>query len=119
VRRDEEVARGKIGNLQVMRADVKEIKSEGDFGAELEAKQDAAPGDTVTFWGTGVGPAGLLAVQMLKALGAKPLHLLHVNLPARASTSIDPGSCEWCLVHDNSIPRWSLGALRRFWRVPK
>ncbi len=44
-RRGEEIARGKILNLQVARADVKEIHTEGEFGTEIEAKEDAAPGD--------------------------------------------------------------------------
>lgn len=45
VRRDVEIARGTIANLQQARADVKEIKTEGDFGGEIEARADAAPGD--------------------------------------------------------------------------
>jgi translation initiation factor IF-2 len=50
VRRDIEIARGKIDNLQQARADVKEIRTDGEFGTEIEAKEDAAPGDTlVTF----------------------------------------------------------------------
>ncbi len=40
-----EVARGSIKNLQQARADVKEIKTEGDFGTEIEAREHAAPGD--------------------------------------------------------------------------
>ncbi len=40
-----EVTRGKILNLQLARADVKEIRTEGDFGTEIEARADAAPGD--------------------------------------------------------------------------
>ncbi len=45
-----EVARGSVGNLQQARADVKEIKIEGTFGTEIEAKVDAAPNDElVTF----------------------------------------------------------------------
>ncbi len=40
-----EVARGTIKNLQQARADVKEIKTEGTFGTEIEAKKDAAPND--------------------------------------------------------------------------
>jgi translation initiation factor IF-2 len=47
VRRDEEVARGKIENLQQARANVKEIRTEGEFGMEIEAKVDAAPGDEI------------------------------------------------------------------------
>ncbi len=46
VRRDAEVARGKILNLQQARADLKEMKAEGgEFGAEIETKEDALPGD--------------------------------------------------------------------------
>ena len=45
VRRDIEIARGKILNLQQARADVKEIKVEGDFGIEIEARENAAYGD--------------------------------------------------------------------------
>ncbi len=40
-----EVARGKVANLQQARADVKEIRTEGNFGIEIEAKEDAKPGD--------------------------------------------------------------------------
>jgi translation initiation factor IF-2 len=47
VRRDAEIARGKILNLQQARADVKEIKVEGDFGIEIEAKENAAYGDEI------------------------------------------------------------------------
>ncbi|MBU6490764.1 translation initiation factor IF-2 [Patescibacteria group bacterium] len=50
LRQDTEIARGRIANLQQARADVKEIKTEGDFGVEIEARVDAAPGDElVTF----------------------------------------------------------------------
>lgn len=50
LRRGEEVARGSVGNLQQARADVKEIRTEGDFGTEIESKENAAPGDElVTF----------------------------------------------------------------------
>ncbi|KKW46099.1 MAG: Translation initiation factor IF-2 protein [Parcubacteria group bacterium GW2011_GWB1_57_6] len=45
VRKEIEIARGKIANLQQARADVKEIKVEGDFGAEIEARENAAYGD--------------------------------------------------------------------------
>jgi hypothetical protein len=34
-------------NLQQARADVKEIKVEGDFGIEIEAREDAAYGDEI------------------------------------------------------------------------
>ncbi len=45
LRHGEEIARGSIANLQQARADVKEIKTDGDFGTEIEARVDAAPGD--------------------------------------------------------------------------
>jgi len=45
VRKGEELARGSIGNLQQARADVKEIKTEGDFGTEVECRENAAYGD--------------------------------------------------------------------------
>jgi translation initiation factor IF-2 len=50
VRNGEELARGKVANLQRARADVKEIHTEGTFGTEIEAKVDAAQGDElITF----------------------------------------------------------------------
>lgn len=45
LRKEVEIARGSIANLQQARADVKEIKTEGDFGTEIEARENAAPGD--------------------------------------------------------------------------
>ena len=45
LRKGEEIARGSIANLQQARADVKEIKTEGDFGTEVEARENAAYGD--------------------------------------------------------------------------
>lgn len=45
LRKDVEIARGSISNLQQARADVKEIKTEGDFGTEIEARENAAYGD--------------------------------------------------------------------------
>ncbi|MBU6388668.1 translation initiation factor IF-2 [Patescibacteria group bacterium] len=45
LRKGEEIARGSIGNLQQARADVKEIKTEGDFGTEIECREHAAYGD--------------------------------------------------------------------------
>jgi translation initiation factor IF-2 len=47
VRNDEEVARGSITNLQQARADVKEVKVEGDFGIEIESREPAAYGDEI------------------------------------------------------------------------
>ena len=45
LRHDTQIACGSITNLQQARADVKEIKVEGDFGAEVEAKENATYGD--------------------------------------------------------------------------
>jgi translation initiation factor IF-2 len=45
VRHNETIAQGTLTNLQQARADVKEIKTEGDFGAEIEARADATYGD--------------------------------------------------------------------------
>jgi translation initiation factor IF-2 len=45
LRSDEEVARGTVTNLQQARADVKEIRTEGNFGIEIEARENAKPGD--------------------------------------------------------------------------
>ncbi|MFZ2500854.1 MAG: translation initiation factor IF-2 [Minisyncoccia bacterium] len=47
VRAGEELARGNIVNLQQARADVKEIKVEGDFGIEIEARASAVYGDEI------------------------------------------------------------------------
>jgi translation initiation factor IF-2 len=38
---------GKLTNLQVARADVQEIKMEGEFGLQVETKADVAAGDTL------------------------------------------------------------------------
>lgn len=45
VRKGEELARGSIGNLQQARSDVKEITTEGDFGTEIECRENAIYGD--------------------------------------------------------------------------
>ena len=45
MRGEEELARGSITNLQQARIDTKEIKVEGDFGIEIEARAEAAYGD--------------------------------------------------------------------------
>ncbi len=45
LRKGEEIARGSISNLQQARADVSEIKTEGDFGTEVECRENAAYGD--------------------------------------------------------------------------
>jgi len=47
LRKDEEIARGSIANLQQARADVKSIKTEGDFGTELECREQTAYGDEI------------------------------------------------------------------------
>jgi len=47
VRKEAEVARGKILNLQLARADVKEVKTDGDFGLEVESREDTAYGDEI------------------------------------------------------------------------
>jgi len=47
MRGDKQIARGSIANLQQARADVKEIKTEGDFGSEIEARENATYGDEV------------------------------------------------------------------------
>lgn len=51
-RRDIEIARGKIENLQQARANVKEVRTEGEFGAEIVAKENAAPGDVLVAFRT-------------------------------------------------------------------
>src|SRR3989344_2579141 len=45
LRKDVEITRGSIKNLQQARSDVKEIKTEGDFGVEIEARESATYGD--------------------------------------------------------------------------
>lgn len=47
-RRGIPLGQGRLTNLQVARADVKEIKMEGEFGLQVEAKTEIAAGDTVT-----------------------------------------------------------------------
>lgn len=47
VRRGDPITQGSISNLQQARANVKEIKTEGEFGAEIEARENAAPGDEI------------------------------------------------------------------------
>jgi len=46
-RRGIELGYGKVVNLQQARADVKEIRTEGEFGAQVETKEDIAAGDTI------------------------------------------------------------------------
>jgi len=45
VRRDIELGRGRILNLQQARSDVKELRTEGEFGLQVESKTEAAGGD--------------------------------------------------------------------------
>lgn len=52
IRGGEECARGAITNLQQQRADVKEIKTEGNFGIEIGAREDAKPGDELVAFRT-------------------------------------------------------------------
>lgn len=47
LRRGEEISRGKVLNLQQARANVSTIKVEGDFGMELESREDLAYGDEI------------------------------------------------------------------------
>jgi len=47
VRRGVLVAQGSLSNLQQARANVKELKIEGEFGAEIETRENAAPGDEI------------------------------------------------------------------------
>ncbi len=47
MRGDTEVARGSIGNLQQARADVSEIKVEGDFGIEVETREPLVYADEI------------------------------------------------------------------------
>lgn len=47
LRKGAEIGRGKITNLQQTRADVKEIKTEGDFGIEVECREAVVYGDEI------------------------------------------------------------------------
>jgi translation initiation factor IF-2 len=49
-RRGLDLGTGKVTNLQQARVDVKEIRTEGEFGAQIETKTDVAGGDTLTFF---------------------------------------------------------------------
>lgn len=49
-RRGLDIGNGKVANLQQARADVKEIRTEGEFGAQIETKADIAAGDTMTVY---------------------------------------------------------------------
>lgn len=46
-RRGLHIGNAKLTNLQVARADVKDIRVEGEFGLQIESKYEAAPGDTL------------------------------------------------------------------------
>jgi translation initiation factor IF-2 len=46
MRRDLEIGRGKIHNLQQQKANTKEV-SQGEFGMELDTKAEIMPGDTI------------------------------------------------------------------------
>lgn len=50
MRKEAELARGRITNLQQAKVDVKEIKTEGDFGAELEVKADLTYNDQIVMF---------------------------------------------------------------------
>lgn len=47
MRRGTLITSGSVTNLQLARSDVKEVKVDGDFGMEIEAKEDTAPGDEI------------------------------------------------------------------------
>ncbi len=47
-RRGIDLGRGRITNIQMARADVKELHVEGEFGMQIETKADIAGGDTIT-----------------------------------------------------------------------
>lgn len=47
MRNGDEITRGNIANLQQARSDVNEIKTEGDFGTEIEARENATYGDEI------------------------------------------------------------------------
>lgn len=46
-RRGIPIGRGKLANLQVARADVQTIKTEGEFGLQLETREEVYAGDTL------------------------------------------------------------------------
>jgi translation initiation factor IF-2 len=49
-RRGVDLGSGKVSNLQQARADVREIRTEGEFGAQIDTKADLAAGDSLTFF---------------------------------------------------------------------
>jgi translation initiation factor IF-2 len=46
MRRDMEIGRGNLKNLQQSKSDTKEV-SDGEFGMQLDTKTEIAPGDTI------------------------------------------------------------------------
>lgn len=52
LRGEEVIGRGKITNLQQARADVQEVKVEGDFGMQVETKADVVFGDIIAAFKT-------------------------------------------------------------------
>lgn len=48
MRKGEEAGRGKIVNLQQARSDVSQVRVEGDFGMQVEAKAEIMGGDVIT-----------------------------------------------------------------------
>lgn len=48
LRREIDLGRGKVTNLQQARANVKDIKTDGEFGIEIETRVEIAPGDVIT-----------------------------------------------------------------------
>ncbi len=51
LRRDIEIGRGSIKNLQQQKADVKQV-SDGEFGMQIDTKAEVAPGDTLASFKT-------------------------------------------------------------------
>jgi translation initiation factor IF-2 len=49
-RRGIDLGTGKVSNLQQARADVKEIRTEGEFGAQIDTKAEIANGDTMVIY---------------------------------------------------------------------
>lgn len=47
LRRDIEIGRGKVTNLQLQRANVQSVPPETEFGAQMDARVEAAPGDVL------------------------------------------------------------------------
>ena len=47
IRRGEEIGKGEIVNLQQNKANVREVKEDGEFGAQIQARAEIATGDTI------------------------------------------------------------------------